>query len=101
MAMASDHAASPGSGLVRPLVAIGGRVAGTALRPVTGAARAAAEVGMRLERQAVDRLLDSGEPKRLLTTMVNEARVQALLQQTRQSPGAQRWASLGATRDVR
>jgi hypothetical protein len=90
MAMGSDHAAGPGSGLVKPLVAIGGRVAGTALRPMTGAARAAAGAGMRMERHAVDRLLDSGEPERVLTSVVNDTRVQAMLQQALQSAGVQR-----------
>jgi hypothetical protein len=90
MSMASDHAGGPGPGLVKPLVAIGGRVAGTALRPVAGAARAAAGAGIRIERHAVDRLLDSGEPERLLTSVINDTRVQAMLQQALESAGVQR-----------
>jgi len=90
MGMASDHAAGRASGLVKPVAAMGGRAAASALRPVTGAARAAVGVGMRAERRVADRVLDGGEPQRLVTSVVNDARVQAIVQQALESAGANR-----------
>jgi hypothetical protein len=89
MATASDHAARLGSGLARPFIAVGGRLGTAALRPVAGVARATVGAGMRVERRAVAALLDSGEPERLLTSVVSDPRVQAMVRQALESPGAQ------------
>src|ERR1700741_3522233 len=87
MGMAFDHAAPLGSGIVKPVASVGGRAAGTALRPVTGMAHAAVGAGMRAQRRAADRGLDSGEPERLLTGLPNDPRVHTMLQRTLESTG--------------
>ena len=75
------------SGIVKPVASVGGRAAGTALRPVTGMAHAAVGAGMRAQRRAADRVLDSGEPERLLTGLLNDPRVHTMLQRTLESTG--------------
>jgi hypothetical protein len=85
--MASDPAASHRPVILLPL-ALGGRAAAFALRPVSGAARAALGVSVRAERRAVDRVLDSGEPERLVTTALNDVRVQEIIRQALHSEGA-------------
>ncbi len=63
---------------------------GYLLRPVAGTARAALGAGLDAERRAVDRMLDSGEPERILTAVLNDARVQMVVQQALAGPGTGR-----------
>ena len=80
--MATDHG---NRGVLHGLASIPGRAAAVTMKPVTGAAGAAAEAGMGLQRRAVDRLLDSGELEQLLAS----PRLQALIEQVLDSDGAQ------------
>jgi hypothetical protein len=82
--MADDPTRNSRSRPLKPLTDIGGRAAGAALRPLTGAVGAAAEAGVSLEQRAVDRLLESGELERLLAS----ARLQAIVAQLVGSEGA-------------
>ena len=82
--MANDHTRNSRSRPLKPLTDIGGRAAAAALRPFTGAVGAAAEAGIILEQRAVDRLLESGELERLLTSV----RLQAIVAQVLRSEGA-------------
>lgn len=72
------------------LVGIGGRASGLALRPVTGAVGGAARIGVRVERRAVDRVLDSGELKRILIAGLDSALVQDAFRRALASEGAGR-----------
>lgn len=54
------------------------------MRPVVGAVGAAAELGVSVERRALDRLLESGELERLLAS----AQLQAIAAQVVRSEGA-------------
>ena len=78
---------SPGVGL---LVGIGGRASGLALRPVTGAVGGAVRIGVRVERRAVDRVLDSGELERILIAGLDSALVQDAFRRALASEGAGR-----------
>jgi hypothetical protein len=69
---------------------IPGRAAASALRPITDAVGAAAEVGLGLERRAVDRVLESDELERVITAAVNSVHVQAALVQATQSQAIDR-----------
>lgn len=73
-----------------PLTDLGGRAASTALRPLAGIAGAAAGVGVRLERRAVDRVLESDELERIVNATVNSAHVQSALVQATQSEAVDR-----------
>lgn len=84
--MAEDKALNSNSGLLHGLAALGSHAAAATLRPLTGAAGAAAEAGISAERRAMDRLLASGELERLL----GSARLQAGFDQVLASDGVQR-----------
>jgi len=77
--MATGHTVNSGSRIVGPLAGIGGRAAVSALRPLANT------VGV-----AVDRVLDSGEPERIVTAALNDVRVQAALRRALASDGARR-----------
>jgi hypothetical protein len=86
-----SSAARSGVGrLVSPLIDLGGRAAAGAMRPVTGVIGAAADVGMRLERRAVDRVLESAEIERIVNVTVNSVHVQSALVQATQSEAVDR-----------
>lgn len=72
------------------LADMGGRAAASTLRPFSGVIVAATGVGINLERRAVERLLESDELERFLTTTINSARVQAAFQRVLDSDGAKR-----------
>ena len=82
--MATDRGNNSHRGVLHGLTSIGGRAASVTMKPVTGAAGAAAEAGMGLHRRAIDRLLDSGELEQLLAS----PRLQALVEQVLESDGA-------------
>jgi hypothetical protein len=77
--MGTDHTVNSRSRIVGPLAGIGGRAAASALRPLTNT------MGV-----AVDRVLDSGEPERIVTAALNDVRVQATLRRALASNGARR-----------
>jgi hypothetical protein len=72
-----------GSDLLNGVASVGGRAAAATLRPFSGAVGAAAEVGMTLERRAVDRLLENGDLERLLAG----SRMRAVVEQVLESDG--------------
>ena len=74
--------------ILGPLGEIGGRAAALALRPLTDTMGAAGKVGATLERRAVDRVLDSRELERILTSALDSARLQAGLRGALASDGA-------------
>src|SRR5262249_41381620 len=80
----SDDAPDSRSRPLGPLAHLGGRAAGAALRPLSGAVSAAADAGISLEQRAVDRLLESGELEHLLAS----SRFQAIVAQAFRSEGA-------------
>jgi hypothetical protein len=88
--MATDEVNSSGSGLLHGLSSISGRAAAVALRPVTGAAGAAASAAVALERRALDRVLESEELERIVTTIFDSPQVQAAIQGALESEGARR-----------
>jgi hypothetical protein len=84
--MATDHRNSSRRSVLHGITSIPGRAAAVTMKPVTGAAGAAAEAGIGLQRKAIDRLLDSGELEQLLAS----PRLQAVIEQVLDSDGAQR-----------
>jgi hypothetical protein len=84
--MATDRGNSSHRGVLHGLTSIGGRAAAVTMKPVTGAAGAAAGAGMDLQRRAIDRMLDSGELEQFLSS----PRLQALAEQVLESEGAKR-----------
>ena len=82
--MATEHGNNSRRGVLHGLTSIGGHAAAVTMKPVTGAAGAAAEAGMGLQRRAIDRLLDSGELEQLLAS----PRLQAAIEQVLNSDGA-------------
>ena len=86
--MVTNDAQRSRSRILGPLGEIGGRAAALALRPVTNTVGAAVEVGANLERRAVDRVLDSGELERVLTSALDSARLQAGVRGALASDGA-------------
>lgn len=84
--MATGHGNSSPRGVLHGITSIPGRAAAVTMKPVTGAAGAAAEAGMGLQRRAIDRLLDSGELEQLLAS----PRLQALAEQVLDSDGAKK-----------
>jgi len=88
LAMVTNDAQRSRSRILGPLGEIGGRAAALALRPVTNTVGAAVEVGANLERRAVDRVLDSGELERVLTSALDSARLQAGVRGALASDGA-------------
>lgn len=84
--MAADDSNSSRRGVLHGITSIPGRAAAVTMKPVAGAAGAAAEAGIGLQRRAIDRLLDSGELEQLLAS----PRLQAVIEQVLDSDGAQR-----------
>jgi hypothetical protein len=60
-------------------MAIGGRVASVAVKPLAGAASAAVDAGVAIERRAVAIVLDSGELERVIGTALDAPRLQSAL----------------------
>jgi hypothetical protein len=77
-------------GPLRAVVHIGGWAAASALRPVNGAVGAALEIGLTIQRRAVDRVLDSPELERVMLEAVESRRVQTALQVAISSEAANR-----------
>jgi hypothetical protein len=67
---------------------IGGAALSLALRPARRTLGVVVHVGWTLQRRAVDRILDSGEPQRLLTATVGDERVQDTVRAVLASDGA-------------
>ena len=82
--MDNDHRRNSRSRTFGPLADLAGRAASATLRPLTGAVGAAADAGIGLERRAVDRLLESGEPERFLAS----SQFQAIVARVVRSDGA-------------
>jgi hypothetical protein len=82
--MADDYtrtfASNGRPGPLRAVVHLGGRAAGAAMRPVGGAVGAALDLGMSIQRRAVDRVLDSPELERVMVEAVESRRVQTALE---------------------
>ena len=70
------------------MIGLGTRAATAALRPVVGIAEAAADAGVRLQRRAVDRVLDSDELERVVIVAINNVHIQAGLKLALESEGA-------------
>lgn len=77
-------------GPLRAVAHLGGRAAASAMRPVGGAVGAALEIGMTIQRKAVDRVLDSPELERVMVEAVDSRRVQSALQVAISSEAANR-----------
>lgn len=92
--MGDQHTRTAASnGRPRPLRVVahlGGRAAASALRPVNGAVGVALDVGMTIQRRAVDRVLDSPELERVMVEAVESRRVQTALQVAISSEAANR-----------
>ena len=88
MAMSSVDTTSPTSRFVSLLAGLGGRAAACALRPVTDTIDVVVRIGLGMERRAVDRVLESGELERIMTSVLNDAGVQAALQEALESDSA-------------
>ncbi|MFL5859495.1 MAG: hypothetical protein ACJ780_01760 [Solirubrobacteraceae bacterium] len=84
------YASNGRSGPLRLVVHVSGRAAATALRPLNAPIGAAIEMGMSLQRRAVDRLLDSRELERVMVEAVESRRVQTALQIAISSDAANR-----------
>jgi hypothetical protein len=84
----ADRRANSRSRVLRPLAHIGGRAASATLRPVTGAATAAVQAGVTLERRAVGRVLDSPEFERLFSATLDRPQIQASIKRALDSDGA-------------
>lgn len=72
----------------RPLGAIGARAARTALRPVTGAMKTTVQVGLDVERWALESALESDELERFLTSILDDEGLRAMLGRVIDSDGA-------------
>lgn len=75
---------------LRAFAGQGGRFAVVALRPLGGAAGAVVGVGFDLQRRAVDRVLDSGEPERMIMAAIESARVQHAVETAMSSQAVER-----------
>jgi hypothetical protein len=82
--MADDHTrtfmSNGRTGPLRAVAHLGGRAAASAFRPVNGAVGVVLEVGMTIQRRAVDRVLDSPELERVMVEVVESRRVQTALE---------------------
>ena len=86
--MADDYtrtfASNGRPGPLRAVAHLGGRAAASAMRPVGGAVGgavgAALDLGMTIQRRAVDRVLDSPELERVMVEAVESRRVQTALE---------------------
>jgi hypothetical protein len=79
--MADDRAGDPRPGFAQGLASAGSRAAARTLRPFTNA-------GIDLERQALDRVLESEELERVLLTTLSSPGFQASLRRALASEGA-------------
>lgn len=86
--MAYEYGQNGRSRVLGPLVGLGSRAAVSTLRPLSGVVEAAVVRGMRLERRAVDRVLDSRELERVLIAAVDSERIQTALAQAFESAAA-------------
>lgn len=71
-----------------PVIGLGTRAATVTLKPIAGAVGVAAGVGFRLERRAVDRVLESYELERVVIVAINSTHLQAALKLALESDGA-------------
>src|SRR5580704_1585350 len=76
--------------VLSPVIGFGTRAATATLRPVVGVVDAAAGAGLRLQRRAVDRVLESDELERVVIVAVNSAHIQEALRLALESDGAAR-----------
>jgi hypothetical protein len=76
--------------VLSPVIGLGTRAATATLRPVAGVVEAAAGAGLRLQRRAVDRVLESDELERVVIVAVNSAHIQEALRLALESDGAAR-----------
>ncbi len=90
MPNSTNPTGSSGPRVLRPLADIGIRTAAATLRPLSGMIDVATDVGIGLERRAVDRVLDSDEVERVLTAVIDNPRLQLALQRVLASDGAKR-----------
>ena len=74
--MDDNHDTASRSGPARALRDAGGRAVSLTLRPLSGAATAAAHATIDLERAALERILDSPQFEQLVSSAVNSDRVQ-------------------------
>ncbi len=76
--------------VLRPIIGIGSQAAAFTLRPLSGVFDAAAEAGVGMERRAVDRLFDSSELERFLTTAIDSPAIAAALHRAVQGNAVRR-----------
>lgn len=86
--MSDDGRARSRPSVLNPVIGLGTRAAAVTLRPVVGVAEAAAGAGLRLQRRAVDRVLESGELERVVIVAVNNVHIQSTLKLALESDGA-------------
>ncbi len=88
--MSDDGRARSRAGVLSPVIGLGTRAATATLRPVAGIVEAAAGAGLRVQRRAVDRVLESDELERVVIVAVNSAHIQEALRLALESDGAAR-----------
>jgi hypothetical protein len=86
--MSDDRKTNSRLGVLGPFAGLSARAATATLKPVVGAVEAAADVGLSLERRAVDRVLESDELERVVVAAINSTHIQAALRQALVSDGA-------------
>ena len=86
--MTDDERARSRSSVLSPVIGLGTRAATWTLRPVAGVVEAAAGAGLRLQRRAVDRVLESDELERVVIVAINSVHIQAGLKLALESDGA-------------
>jgi hypothetical protein len=86
--MSQPNTTNAGSRAVRQVASIGSRAASVTLRPVGDAAAAAVGATIKLERRAVDRVLDGPELERLQLAVIDSPRLQNTIRQLLASDGA-------------
>ena len=74
--MSTDQDLNRSAGILGPIVGLGGRAASTAIRPITSAVAG-----------VTDRVLDGGEPERLLIAALNDDRIQTALRHAMDTEG--------------
>jgi hypothetical protein len=72
-----------------PLIGIGSRAVAATARPLAGAASAAVEAGIALERRAVELVFDSPELERAIGTAIDSPRVQSAVSDALSSKAVQ------------
>jgi hypothetical protein len=86
--MTDDRKARSRPNPLGPVIGFGTRAANATLRPVVGIVDAAAGAGLRLQRRAVDRVLESDELERVVIVAVNSVHIQAAFKLALESEGA-------------